>query len=74
MPAPPRAPAGLAPPWAQVDGFSVRQVTNEREYRCPGCDQLIRPGTPHLVVVPDDGIDLRRHWHTPCWQREVRRA
>ena len=37
-----------------------------KTYRCPGCNQDIPPGTGHLVVVPLDAPDLRRHWHRPC--------
>ena len=47
-------------------------------YRCPGCNQLIQPATPHLVAWPDQpgllyesGLDERRHWHTSCWQRRA---
>lgn len=44
-------------------------------YRCPGCDQEIRAGMPHLVAWPADGGGLadRRHWHTPCWNARSRR-
>lgn len=45
--------------------------TSERTYTCPGCTHEIRPGTPHVVVWPDDGLggaDDRRHWHSRCWQ------
>ncbi|MGH2709759.1 MAG: hypothetical protein ACRDH9_00950 [Actinomycetota bacterium] len=69
----PRPPAGLAPGWAQAEGYLVRQVVGDRAYRCPGCDHEIRPGTAHLVVMPEGQTDLRRHWHTPCWQTELRR-
>ena len=44
-----------------------------KAYRCPGCDHEIAPGQGHEVVVPVDAPDLRRHWHTSCWQRESRR-
>jgi hypothetical protein len=27
----------------------------------------------HLVVVPLDAPDLRRHWHTACWEHRHRR-
>lgn len=54
--------------------YEVRPVTGDRAtklYRCPGCDQEIRVGTPHVVVWPADGgdaaLDDRRHWHNPCW-------
>jgi hypothetical protein len=68
----PRPPAGIAPAWAQAQGYRVQQVTNDRAYRCPGCDHEIRPGTAHLVVMPEGSVDDRRHWHTPCWQREMK--
>src|SRR5580700_12231286 len=51
-----------------------------KAYRCPGCDQEIVPGTPHLVAWPADGIptgvgvDERRHWHTACWEYRLRRG
>jgi hypothetical protein len=50
-----------------VPGAAARKT-----YRCPGCNQQIPPGTPHLVVWPTDcadGVEQRRHWHTPCWRR-----
>jgi hypothetical protein len=40
-----------------------------KEYRCPGCDHEIKPGTPHVVAWPAEDADERRHWHTPCWRR-----
>ena len=73
------------------DEWVVRQVTGSastRAYRCPGCDQEIRPATPHVVAWPasfreDDGIEgeadevglsERRHWHTACWRARGRRG
>jgi hypothetical protein len=44
-----------------------------KRYLCPGCNQAIEPGTGHLVVVPHDAPDLRRHWHHACWQHRDRR-
>jgi hypothetical protein len=57
-----------------------------KTYRCPGCDQEIRPGMPHLVTwaayARDSDLDpwdtesaaeLRRHWHTACWRARDRR-
>ena len=72
----PEAPAARseAPLWALAPGFDVRHVGGEKEYRCPGCDHLIRRGLWHLVVVPLDDPDGRRHWHTECWRRELRRT
>ena len=67
----------------------VRSVTGSatgKSYRCPGCDQEVRPGTPHVVTWPayardsdldpwdtDSAADLRRHWHTACWRARDRR-
>ncbi|MFD7918831.1 ATP/GTP-binding protein [Streptomyces sp. NPDC059740] len=57
----------------------VRQVGGSgagKRYRCPGCDQEIPPGVPHVVAWPRLGdVDDRRHWHTSCWNaRDRRRA
>lgn len=59
--------------------FWVRALTgatSTKEYRCPGCDQLIAMATPHVVVWPEhrsmfseSNLDDRRHWHTACWNR-----
>ena len=62
----------------------VRPVTGAaatKTYRCPGCDQEIRPATPHVVAWPDHsdgdadgpGLSDRRHWHTACWNARSRR-
>ena len=72
---PPLGPASAAPAWASAEGFSVRAVSGERDkrYTCPGCHQMIRPGIPHLVVMAEGDVEGRRHWHTECWRRELRR-
>jgi hypothetical protein len=46
-----------------------------KSYRCPGCDQEIEAGTPHLVAWPalTPGLEERRHWHRACWQRRLHR-
>ncbi|HWL50246.1 MAG TPA: hypothetical protein VNT92_10250 [Acidimicrobiia bacterium] len=51
----------------------VQPYAARKEYICPGCETIIPPGTFHLVVVPDDEPDLRRHWHHGCWHKEMRR-
>jgi len=69
------------PPQTQAwpDGeWVVRQVPGAaaaKTYRCPGCDQEIRPGVPHVVVWPAEspGPAERRHWHNSCWQRRPSR-
>ncbi len=75
------SPARLGPPrteeWPDGD-WVVRQVPGEaaaKLYRCPGCDQEIRPGTAHVVVWPAQtpGPEDRRHWHNSCWRRRPRR-
>jgi len=61
--------------------YSVRQVRgSDREYRCPGCNQLIAVNTDHVVVWPADhllgddaAVGERRHWHGGCWPRLGRR-
>jgi len=79
----PGPPPGPADPvetveWAGHD-YAVRPVTGAatgKTYRCPGCDQEIRPATPHVVAWPlgDPDAGSRRHWHTACWQARGRRA
>lgn len=59
-----------------ADDLEVRRVQPyqaTKEYRCPGCNHTIPPGTGHVVVVPVDAPDLRRHWHAACWANRVRR-
>ncbi len=64
--------------WSDGD-WQVRAVPASaatKAYRCPGCDQEIRPGVPHVVAWPaDERGDLgdRRHWHTGCWRARDRR-
>lgn len=58
-------------------GFEVRFIQPyqaDKAYRCPGCDHEIPPRTHHVVAIPDDAPDLRRHWHTPCWRNRSRRG
>lgn len=59
--------------------YVVRSVTGAgaaKFYRCPGCDQEIRPRVAHIVAWPehDDDAGGRRHWHTACWNARDRRA
>jgi hypothetical protein len=47
-----------------------------KDYRCPGCQQLIRAGTGHVVTWPADELGSvadRRHWHAACWAARSRR-
>lgn len=52
----------------------VQPYAARKQYICPGCELTISPGTFHLVVVPNDAPDLRRHWHRGCWFKELRRV
>lgn len=51
----------------------IQPYAARKAYLCPGCDQTIPSGVFHVVVVPDDAPDLRRHWHHGCWHKEMRR-
>lgn len=51
----------------------VQPYEAHKTYVCPGCNRDIPRGTGHVVAVPADAPDLRRHWHRPCWERRDRR-
>ncbi|MDF1490361.1 hypothetical protein [Tessaracoccus caeni] len=73
--------AGMAASKRTVGGraYVVKQVSGERatkSYVCPGCQHEVRPGMAHIVAWPDSpplgyeaGVEVRRHWHTACWER-----
>jgi hypothetical protein len=53
------------------DDVEIRRVQPyeaTKPYRCPGCNGEIPVGLGHLVVVPLDAPDLRRHRHHGCWR------
>ncbi|MGH9064200.1 MAG: hypothetical protein ACRDZQ_00870 [Acidimicrobiales bacterium] len=52
---------------------AVQPYRATKRYVCPGCNQGIEPGTGHVVVIPLEVPDLRRHWHRPCWEHRARR-
>lgn len=73
-----RPPVDQFADWAGTE-YALRPVSGAattKSYRCPGCDQEIRPGTPHVVAWPvgDPDAAYRRHWHTACWQARDRRT
>jgi hypothetical protein len=78
-PAPDRGWLDETVDWAGAE-YVARRLTGSattKTYRCPGCDQEIRPATPHVVAWPagdPDAAGLRRHWHSACWQARDRRA
>ncbi len=51
---------------------AVQQYAARKTYQCPGCANTIQLGVGHLVVVPEEAPDLRRHWHRGCWFKELR--
>lgn len=59
--------------------WNVRHVpggTSVKDYRCPGCEQLVPSGAGHVVAWPAEGfggVEDRRHWHLPCWNARERR-
>lgn len=71
------APHGGGEVEEHADGdYVVRHVTGSaatKVYRCPGCDQEIRPATPHVVAWRVGEEEDRRHWHRACWQARDRR-
>ncbi|MET9428789.1 MULTISPECIES: ATP/GTP-binding protein [unclassified Streptomyces] len=65
----------------QGEEWAVRQVAGAsaagKRYRCPGCDQEIPSGVPHVVAWPSSyggGVEDRRHWHKACWNAKDRRT
>ncbi len=60
-------------PTGDVEVRRVQPYQAVKTYRCPGCSQDIAAGTGHVVVVPVEAPDLRRHWHAPCWENRARR-
>jgi len=57
-----------------VEVRRIQPYQARKAYFCPGCNQEIASGVGHVVVVPPQAPDLRRHWHHPCWEhRSTRR-
>jgi hypothetical protein len=76
-----RATGGRRSEAAPDGSWIVQSVAGSaKSYICPGCQQLVLPGTAHLVAWPEDGlfgrewaVAERRHWHTACWRARDRR-
>lgn len=61
--------------------YSVRVVSSEKTYTCPGCNGAIAPRVSHVVVWSQEhlfggaaALAERRHWHKGCWAGAVRRG
>ncbi len=63
----------LDPMGLPVEVRRVQPYEATKTYMCPGCNRDIRPGEGHLVAVPIDAPDLRRHWHRGCWTNRATR-
>ncbi|HVU61193.1 MAG TPA: hypothetical protein VG899_08745 [Mycobacteriales bacterium] len=74
---PPLRTGGWAVAESHPDGeWMVRPISADaavKEYRCPGCQQEVRPGLAHIVAWRPGEESHRRHWHTPCWRARARR-
>lgn len=60
-----------------LPGWIARPVPAYRaakEYRCPACENTIRPQEGHVVVWREDDPQGRRHWHRHCWRVALRRG
>jgi hypothetical protein len=51
----------------------VQPFQAAKSYQCPGCNGTIPAGQGHMVVIPPDDPDLRRHWHRGCWHNRASR-
>ena len=47
----------------------IQPYQAKKSYDCPGCNRSIDQGMGHVVVVPVESPDLRRHWHKGCWSK-----
>ena len=61
--------------WADeaVETRFVQPYEARKDYVCPGCHGTIPVGIGHVVAVPIDAEDLRRHWHRGCWVNRASR-
>ena len=59
--------------WADAETRVIQPYQATKTYLCPGCNRDIPPGTGHVVAVPLEAADLRRHWHKGCWNSRATR-
>ncbi|HJP16522.1 MAG TPA: hypothetical protein QF762_06100 [Acidimicrobiales bacterium] len=57
--------------FGEVEVTQIQPYQASKIYICPGCNRDIPKGLGHLVVVPIEAPDLRRHWHRGCWNNRV---
>ncbi|MEM7322508.1 MAG: hypothetical protein AAF531_05420 [Actinomycetota bacterium] len=58
---------------ADTETRYVQPYEAVKTYLCPGCNRDIPPGQGHMVAIPPDAPDLRRHWHRGCWNNRASR-
>jgi hypothetical protein len=58
----------------EIDVRRVQPYEALKQYICPGCNRDISVGMGHVVTVPRDAPDFRRHWHKACWERRAQRT
>ncbi len=73
MARPPGTDPSAGEPGEDVELRFVQPYQARKAYVCPGCHGEIAPGVGHMVAVPHDAPDLRRHWHRGCWNNRHRR-
>lgn len=59
--------------WGDARVRRVHPFEAVKRYVCPGCGGGIEAGVGHVVAVPPEAPDLRRHWHRSCWDHRLRR-
>ena len=71
----PKGPRSRPDPSDHPDSTTrfIQPYEATKTYLCPGCRQDILPGVGHLVAIPPDDVDLRRHWHRGCWAGRANR-
>jgi hypothetical protein len=60
--------------YGPVEIRRVQPYEAHKAYVCPGCHRDIPVGLGHVVAVPRDAPDLRRHWHHACWRNRAKRS
>ena len=53
--------------FGELEIHFIQPYQAKKNYDCPGCNRSIDEGIGHVVLVPVESPDLRRHWHKGCW-------
>lgn len=68
-----RTDTGRTDELEEIEVRRVQPFEATKTYLCPGCQGDILRGVGHLVIVPLEATDLRRHWHHGCWANRATR-